>query len=210
MKLKKNLAIKEVKGKIKINELHKIYNLVKEENFKSILSHLNENLIKKYLRIVANYNESYIYVLKKKNIIIGYAIYFINDADIIQKFYSFKFEIFKHLFFNLKILVILNIFLAVTRLDLIFLGTKKKNKIRKNYLNLNLLAINKKFQSRGYGNYLIAYPVKQIRRKNIKINKIICEAPSKRVLRFYIKNNFKIVGKKLRIFKNFYILQKHI
>ena len=210
MKLKKNLVIKEVKGKIKINELHKIYNLIKEENFKSILSHLNENLIKKYLRIVANYNESYIYVLKKKNIIIGYAIYFINDADIIQKFYSFKFEIFKHLFFNLKILVILNIFLAVTRLDLIFLGTKKKNKIRKNYLNLNLLAINKKFQSRGYGNYLIAYPVKQIRRKNIKINKIICEAPSKRVLRFYIKNNFKIVGKKLRIFKNFYILQKHI
>ena len=66
MKLKKNLVIKEVKGKIKINELHKIYNLVKEENFKSILSHLNENLIKKYLRIVANYNESYIYVLKKK------------------------------------------------------------------------------------------------------------------------------------------------
>ena len=210
MKLKKNLVIKEVKGKIKINELHKIYNLIKEENFKSILSHLNENLIKKYLRIVANYNESYIYVLKKKNIIIGYAIYFINDADIIQKFYSFKFEIFKHLFFNLKILVILNIFLAVTRLDLIFLDTKRKNKIRKNYLNLNLLAINKKYQSRGYGNYLIAYPVKQIRRKNIKINKIICEAPSKRVLRFYIKNNFKIVGKKLRIFKNFYILQKHI
>ena len=210
MKLKKNLVIKEVKGKIKINELHKIYNLVKEENFKSILSHLNENLIKKYLRIVANYNESYIYVLKKKNIIIGYAIYFINDTDIIKKFYSFKFEIFKYLFFNLKILVILNIFLAVTRLDLIFLGTKKKNKIRKNYLNLNLLAINKKYQSRGYGNYLITYPVKQIRRKNIKINKIICEAPSKRVLRFYIKNNFKIIGKKLRIFKNFYILQKHI
>ena len=210
MKLKKNLVIKEVKGKIKINELHKIYNLIKEENFKSILSHLNENLIKKYLRIVANYNESYIYVLKKKNVIIGYAIYFINDTGIIKKFYSFKFEIFKHLLFNLKILVILNIFLAVTRLDLIFLDTKRKNKIRKNYLNLNLLAINKKYQSRGYGNYLIAYSVKQIRRKNIKINKIICEAPSKRVLRFYIKNNFKIVGKKLRIFKNFYILQKHI
>ena len=210
MKLKKNLVIKEVKGKIKINELHKIYNLVKEENFKSILSHLNENLIKKYLRIIANYNGSYIYVLKKKNIIIGYAIYFINDTDIIKKFYSFKFEIFKDLFFNLKILVILNIFLAVTRLDLIFLGTKKKNKIRKNYLTLNLLAINKKYQSKGYGNYLIVHPVKQIRVKNIKINKIICEAPSERVLRFYIKNNFKIIGKKLRMFKNFYILQKHI
>ena len=210
MKLKKNLVIKEVKGKIKINELHKIYNLVKEENFKSILSHLNENLIKKYLRIVANYNESYIYVLKKKNIIIGYAIYFINDTDIIKKFYSFKFEIFKDLFFNLKILVILNIFLAVTRLDLILLEKKKKNRLKKNYLNLNLLAINKKYQSKGYGNYLIVHPVKQIRVKNIKINKIICEAPSERVLRFYIKNNFKIVGKKLRMFKNFYILQKHI
>ena len=210
MKLKKNLVIKEIKGKIKKNELRKIYDLIKEENFKSILSHLNKNLIKKYLRIVANYNGSYIYVLKKKNIIIGYAIYFINEADIIKKFYSLKFEIFKHLFFNLKILVILNIFLAVTRLDLIFLGTKKKNKIRKNYLNLNLLAINKKYQSKGYGNYLIVHPAKQIRGKNIKINKIICEAPSKRVLKFYIKNHFKIVGKKLRMFKNFYILQKHI
>ena len=126
MKLKKNLIIKEVKGKIKKNELNEIYGLIKEENFKSILSHLNENLIKKYLRIVANYEESYIYVLKKKNIIIGYAIYFINEADIIKKFHSLKFEIFKHLFFNLKILVILNIFLAVTRLDLILLETKKK------------------------------------------------------------------------------------
>lgn len=210
MKLKKNLIIKEVKGKIKKNELNEIYGLIKEENFKSILSHLNENLIKKYLRIVANYEESYIYVLKKKNIIIGYAIYFINEADIIKKFHSLKFEIFKHLFFNLKILVILNIFLAVTRLDLILLETKKKNRIRKNYLNLNLLAINKKYQSKGYGNYLIAHAVKQIRGKKIKINKVICEAPSERVLRFYIKNNFKIIGKKLRMFKNFYILQKHI
>ena len=210
MKLKKNLVIKEVKGKIRKNELNKICDLIKEENFKSILSHLSKNLIKKYLRIVANYNESYIYVLKRKNIIIGYAIYFINDADIIKKFYSLKFEIIKHLFFNLKILVICNIFLAATRLDLILLETKKKNKIRKNYLNLNLLAINKNYQSKGYGNYLIAHPVRQIRRKNNEINKIICEAPSKRVLRFYIKNNFKIVGKKLRMFKNFYILQKHI
>ena len=31
-----------------------------------------------------------------------------------------------------------------------------------------------------------------------------------RVGEYLAKNNFKIVGKKLRMFKNFYILQKHI
>ena len=59
-------------------------------------------------------------------------------------------------------------------------------------------------------NFLIENSAKKIRSKNIKVKKIICEAPSKRVLNFYLKNNFKIIGKKLRLFHNFYILQKRI
>ena len=208
MSNRKNLSIREIKAEIKSKELDAIYNLIKGENFKSILSHLSENIIKKYLKIIVKYKDSYVYVLEKKNSVIGYAIYFKKERDIIKNFNSLKFEIVSNLLLRLKIFVLLNIFLAKTKLDLRLLNTKIEKK--KNYLNLNLLAIRKEYQSRGYGNYLINHSVKKIKKNNIRINKIICEAPSERVLKFYLKNDFKIIGKKLRMFNNFYILQKQI
>ena len=148
MSNRKNLSIREIKAEIKSKELDAIYNLIKGENFKSILSHLSEIIIKKSLKIIVKYKDSYVYVLEKKNSVIGYAIYFKKERDIIKNFNSLKFEIVSNLLLRLKIFVLLNIFLAKTKLDLRLLNTKIEKK--KNYLNLNLLAIRKEYQSRGY------------------------------------------------------------
>lgn len=204
---KKKLIVKEIKNKISLKELDIISDLIKKENFESILSNLNKKIIKTYIKIAVNYNDAFLFVLLKNNLIIGYALYFKKETDIFKKFKLIKFDVFINLFFGFKILALLNISLAITKLDYIFMIFKKK-KI-KNYVNLNLLAIKNKYQSKGYGKYLIEYSVKKIR-KNIRINKIICEAPSQRVLKFYLKNNFYIIGKKIRLFRLFYILQKRI
>ena len=208
LKNQKFLTVKEIKKNIQLKELNSIINLIKKENYKSILSHLSKKIITRYLETTVKYNNAHIFVLLKKNLILGYALYFKRETDIFQKFSYLKFKIIKELIFGLKIIVLLNIFLAVTRFDLILFKSKKKKD--ENYINLNLLAINRKYQSKGYGNFLIKNSAKKLRSKNIKVKKIICEAPSKRVLNFYLKNNFKIIGKKLRLFHNFYILQKRI
>ena len=205
--IKKKIIIREIVNKISLKELDAISDMVKNENFESILSNLNKKIIKKYLKTAVNYKDAYIFVLLKDNIIIGYALYFKRETDIFKKFSSLKFEIITDLILRFKTLVLFNIFLAVSKLDQL-INLKKKEK--KNYVNLNLLALKKEYQSKGYGKFLIESSVKKIKKKDAKINKIICEAPSKRVLKFYLKNNFDIIGKKLRLFRIFYILQKRI
>jgi len=205
--IKKKIIIREIVNNISSKELDAISDMVKSENFESILSNLNKKIIKKYLKTAVNFKDSYIFVLLKGHIIIGYALYFKRETDIFKKFSSLKFEIITDLILRFKTLVLFNIFLAVTKLDQL-MNLKKKEK--RNYVNLNLLALKKEYQSKGYGKFLIESSVKKIKKKDAKINKIICEAPSKRVLKFYLKNNFDIIGKKLRLFRIFYVLQKRI
>lgn len=208
LKHQKILTVKEIKNSFNLKELNSILNLIKKENHKSILSNLSKKIIRRYLETVIKYNDAHLFVLLKKKTILGYALYFKKETDIFRKFSYLKFEIIKELIFGFKFIVLLNIFLAITRLDLIFLKFKKKE--FKNYINLNLLAIKRKYQSKGYGNFLIENSSKKLRNKDLSIKRIICEAPSRRVLKFYLNSNFKITGKKLRLFHNFYILQKRI
>lgn len=208
LKHQKILTVKEIKSNVNLKELNPILDMIKKENHQSILSNLSKKIIKRYLETVIKYNDAHLFILLKKNLILGFALYFKKEKDIFRKFSYLKFEIMKELIFGFKFVVLLNIFFSITRLDLIFFKLKKKE--FKNYINLNLLAIKRKYQSKGYGNFLIENSSKKLRNKDIRIKRIICEAPSRRVLKFYLNNNFKIIGKKLRLFHNFYILQKRI
>ena len=76
-------------------------------------------------------------------------------------------------------------------------------------MNLNLLAIDKKYQSMGIGKTFLKKIITIIRNK-YKFKILTCEAPNNKVLNFYLKKiKFKLVGKKIRFFKNQYVLEKH-
>jgi ribosomal protein S18 acetylase RimI-like enzyme len=90
---------------------------------------------------------------------------------------------------------------------LFLLGDEEKKNSEKSF-NLNLLAVDKIYQSKGIGSYFLSESIKNINKNYFKFNQIICEAPPTEALKFYKKNNFFLIGKKIRFFKNFYILLK--
>jgi ribosomal protein S18 acetylase RimI-like enzyme len=75
-------------------------------------------------------------------------------------------------------------------------------------LYLNLIAVHKDFQSKGIGRNFFDHSVKLIYENNFKFEYISCES-HKAALDFYLnKVNFRLVGKKMRIFRNWYVLLK--
>lgn len=108
---------------------------------------------------------------------------------------------------SFRFLTLINIFLAITKIDKILLN-KKKN-LKKNCINLNLLAIKKEYQSSGFGKYFFDKTIKNIHKNIYKFKYITCEAPTVGSVNFYLKkNNFKFVGKKIRITNNLTVLKK--
>ena len=79
-----DLKITEIKKELSKKELFEIINLVKEENTHALVSHLNKRLIKEYLTIAIKSNNIFLYVLKRKNNIIGYALYAKNQDYLIK------------------------------------------------------------------------------------------------------------------------------
>ena len=203
-----NLKIKEINKKITNNELNSIINLIKNENVYSILSKLSISLIKKYLRIAVNSKNIFLFILKEKNKIIGYSLFAKNADYLIKEFNQIKFKIFMDLLLRLKFFSLLNILFAITKFDLIIISRKKIDQNEKS-LNLNLLAIDQRYQSQGLGNFFLQNTIETIYKKIFQFNFITCEAPTLRVLNFYLKkSNFKLVGKKIRIGQNLFVLKK--
>jgi len=204
-----DLKITEIKKELSKKELFEIINLVKEENTHALVSHLNKRLIKEYLTIAIKSNNIFLYVLKRKNNIIGYALYAKNQDYLIKDFYSIRYKILLNLIFRLKLFTLINILLAISKLDSIFLN--KNVDLKRNCLNLNLLAVKKKFQSNGFGKYFFNKTIKIIYNKIFKFRFVTCEAPTVGSVNFYLKkNNFKLVGKKIRITNNLTVLKKKI
>ena len=89
--MKKNvfkLKILKISKTLSYKELIQITNLIKKENDYSILSKLSTSLIKKYLQIAINSKNTFLFVLKKKNEIIGYALFTKNEDSLIKDFES--------------------------------------------------------------------------------------------------------------------------
>ena len=204
-----NLKISEVKKLNSLKDIYSIINLVKTENRYSILSKLSKTLIIEYFQIAIRSKNLFLFILKFKNKIIGYSLYTKNEDSLIKDFKKIKFKIFIELIIGLKFFSLINIFFAITKLDLIFL--KKKNLFKEKTINLNLLAINKNFQSKGFGKYFLTKTIKKIHKNSYKYRYITCEAPNVRAVDFYIKKkHFKFVGKKIRFPRSLYVLIKKI
>ena len=84
------------------------------------------------------------FVLRKNKKIIGYSLFAKKTNYLINEFKTLKFKIFNNLFIKLKLISIINIILALTKIDLILIK-KKKIKDITNSLNLNLLAIENRY-----------------------------------------------------------------
>lgn len=205
MKKSKNFKIKELK-KISNQQFSEIIKLITNENPESILACLNKEIIKDYLNKVAISKDVLIYVIQNKDKIIAYAIIAKNIEKLTSIFLDKKITILFSLIINFKFIKLINIILSYVKLDIIFLKKKYKNIIYLNY-NLNLLAVDKKFQSKGLGSYFL----RKIFKNFEKSKYITVETIDEKATKFYQKKlNFKIIGKKLRFPKNLKVLYKKI
>jgi len=204
-----SLTIYQVKKKLKKNDSKKVFNLIKRENIYSILSNFSKKNINIFFDTVLSTNNFYLFLLKKNSKTIGYALFVKNEKFLINTFKNIKFLMLLDLLIKFKLLTLINLFLAFTKLDLILL---ERNKLKNNKfsINLNLLAIEKKFQSKSYGSFFVKKALRLIQ-KDFKYRTLTCEAPDARSLNFYINNlNFKVVGKKIRLLNNLFLLKKKI
>lgn len=209
MKKFSHLKISQINNKLTSKELIQLIQIVKQENTHALISSLSKNLLKKYLKTAISSKNIFLYILKKKKHIIGYALLAKKEEYLIKDFQALKFEILLHLILNLKIITLVNIFMAITKIDIFFLG-KRKN-VESNCINLNLLAINKEFQSNGFGKYFLNKVLKDIQKNIFRFKCVTCEAPTTGSVKFYLKkNNFKYIGKKLRLTNNLTVLKKNI
>jgi hypothetical protein len=200
-----NFKIKELK-KVSNQQFSEIIKLITNENPESILACLNKEIIKDYLNKVAISKDVLIYVIQNKDKIIAYAIIAKNIEKLTSIFLDKKITILFSLIINFKFLKLINVILSYVKLDIIFLKKKYKNIIYLNY-NLNLLAVGKKFQSKGLGSYFL----RKIFKNFEKSKYITVETIDEKATKFYQKkHNFKIIGKKLRFPKNLKVLYKKI
>lgn len=196
------------KKKLSDEEFQAISFLIKNENKDSILSKLKKDLIREYLNIAINSDHIFLFSCRIKNEIVGYALLAKKPKFLIIEFSDLKFKILFNLIKKMKLILLLNIIISLFRFDLLFL--KKKNKdLIKSSLNLNLLAIKKQFQSTGIGKTFSQNIFKKIHQDLYKFDTISVEAPNMKSCNFYLnKLNFRLIGKKIRLFKFFFVLLK--
>ena len=204
-----NINIKEIKNILTSNDANFLSNIIKEENPESILASLNKSLINKYFKILVKSKNIFLYLCKYKNQNVGYAILAKRTSFLIDEFKDLKYQILINLIINLKFKTIVNILLSLCKFDLILLSKKKKEFINNN-LNLNLLAITKKYQSKGIGKEFVLKFLDHAKKKD-NFNVISVETHSKNTEEFYKKKlDFYYIGNKIRLFKNLNIFQKNL
>ena len=184
----------------------KILKLLKKENNQSILAKLPDNIVFDYLDLVQNSNFLKLFYLEHGNKIIAYAITSTKPEYLISEFKILKNKIFLSLVSNFRIITLFNIFIAVLNLDMIFLKKENLDKIKES-LNLNLIAVENEFQSKGIGRFFLQKIISHYREIE-KPKYMTCETYDKRAIKFYVdKCGFKIIGKKIRIPKNLQVLE---
>jgi len=204
-----NFFTKEVKFSLSTENYLSLNKLIKEENPDSILASLNKNLIKKYLEISIKSDNLFFYICEYENKIIGYAILARQPLFLISEFKTIKYLIFFSLLLSFKLKTIINILLSMSKIDLFFINKENKDIINKTF-NLNLLAIDRKFQSKGIGKTFVLNILEDIK-KNNNLEIITVETFNKRAQSFYEnKLNFHYIGKKLRFFKNLIVYKKSL
>ena len=197
---------RKIYKKLNLRELNDIIFILRTENKSSILAKLSKKNIVKYLHEAVKTKDLELFIVIQKNII-GYAILACNPEYLVKNFEKFKKDFFIDLFLNLNFLVLFNIAISKLNFDKILISGKNKKVISES-LNLNLLAIKKKYQSRGLGKKFLKY----IFKSSIHRSKYItCETDNERSNNFYKKKlNFKSIGKRIRFLKLQNILAKKL
>ncbi len=197
---------KEINDELNESNKKEILDLIRGETNQSILAQLSDKIIFDYLKIVQKSNFLKLFVLQHNNEIIAYAITSREPKYLISEFSDLKIKIFLCLFIKFKIFTILNILFSISKFDLMLL---KKDNVKKIYesLNLNLIAVTNKLQSKRIGSSFLEKIISEYK-KDKKINFMTCETYDQRALKFYIdKCGFKIIGKKIRIPRNLFVLE---
>lgn len=205
MKKFKKFKIENLK-KVTKNDSNKIIELILKENPSSILASLEKIFVSKYLDKVAKSKNTLLYVIRFKNKIVGYAIIAKKIQMLISFFSNIKIKIIFSMIKRFQLYNLLNAIISYFKLDTIFVEKKFKKIIKLNY-NLNLLAIEKKFQSKGLGTFFLKNIFKSIKKSKY----ITVETVDSAATRFYVlRHNFKLAGNKLRFPKKQSILYKKI
>ena len=194
------------KGSLEKINKKKILELLKKENNRSILAKLSDDVVFDYLDLVQNSNYLKLFYLEYDNKIIAYAITSAKPEYLISEFKTLKIKIFLSLVSNLRIITLFNIFISILNIDMIFLKKENLNKIKES-LNLNLIAVENEYQSKGIGKFFLQRIISHYREIG-KPKYMTCETYDKRAIKFYLdKCGFKIIGKKIRVPKNLQILE---
>ena len=194
------------KGSLEKINKKKILELLKKENNRSILAKLSDDVVFDYLDLVQNSNFLKLFYLEYDNKIIAYAITSAKPEYLISEFKTLKIKIFLSLVSNLRIITLFNIFISILNIDMIFLKKENLNKIKES-LNLNLIAVENEYQSKGIGKFFLQRIISHYREIG-KPKYMTCETYDKRAIKFYLdKCGFKIIGKKIRVPKNLQILE---
>lgn len=205
-KFKTTLKYNFVKKKLNSKSLRKIIMILKSENNLSILANLSDKNIKKYLEIVVRQNNMELFVVNNPDLI-GYAIIAQKPKYLISNFKKLQISFLLDLFSRLKFLTLINIFISIFNIDLLFISKKKREIINKS-VNLNLLGIEKKYQGAGIGAKFLRSILKKT---SYKSKYITCETNNNRSTKFYEKKlKFKSIGWKVRITCLVNILSKKI
>lgn len=194
------METKKIKSPMETKHLDFLHNLIKEENSDAIVSSFSKNLLNKYFNELLNSKNMHLYICELNQKSIGYVILSEKPSYLISNFKSLKKEILINLIISFNIKTLLNLFLVIFKIDLIFLSREKRFTIDNNY-NLNLLAIDRNFQSKGFGKKFMTSVFENLS-KIKKLNCLTVETNNERTGRFYEeKLGFTYFGKKIRFFK---------
>jgi len=194
------INIKKIESPMETKYLDFLYKLIKDENSDAIISSFSKNLLKKYFDKLLNSKNIHLYTCELNQKSIGYVILSEKPSNLVSNFKSLKIEILINLIKSFNIKTLLNLFLIIFKIDLVFLSQKKRLIIN-NSFNLNLLAIDRNFQSKGFGKKFIISVLDNLS-KIKKINCLSVETNNERTGRFYEeKLGFTYFGKKIRFFK---------
>ena len=194
------METKKIKSPMETKHLDFLHNLIKEENSDAIVSSFNKNLLNKYFDELLNSKNMHLYICELNQKSIGYVILSEKPSYLISNFKSLKKEILINLIISFNIKTLLNLFLVIFKIDLIFLSREKRFTIDNNY-NLNLLAIDRNFQSKGFGKKFMTSVFENLSKVK-KLNCLTVETNNERTGRFYEeKLGFTYFGKKIRFFK---------
>ena len=104
-----DLKITEHKSKINDEIVEDIFKILREENSKSIISKISKKVFIKYLNLLINSKNIYLFTLTVNEQIAGYAIIAEKPKYLIQDFKSLRFEIFLSLLLKGKLFSLLDI-----------------------------------------------------------------------------------------------------